>query len=83
MQHVNVCLQALLKRLGKACREQVKEKEGGRVTVVGEWRESLEMRNRVPVLSVTVDSRGCAAQGVTHPHHHLHFLHLPSPEGQQ
>lgn len=46
MQHVNVCLQALLKRLRKACREQVKEKGGGRVTVVGEWRESLETRNR-------------------------------------
>ncbi|KAK9527001.1 hypothetical protein VZT92_015667 [Zoarces viviparus] len=29
MQHVNVCLQAPLKRLGKACREQEKEKEGG------------------------------------------------------
>lgn len=65
MQHVNVCLQALLKRLGKACREQEKEKEGGRERVVGVWRETLEKRNgegeRVPVLSVTDDSRGCAA----------------------
>ncbi len=57
MQHVNVCLQALLKRLGKACREREKEKEGGREIVVGVWRETLEKREgegeRVPALSVT------------------------------
>lgn len=47
MQHVNVCLQALLKRLGKACREQEKEKEGGKdgeQKVYGEkhWKRETE-----------------------------------------
>ncbi len=71
MQHVNVCLQALLKRLGEACREREKEKEGGRETVVGVWRETLEKRKRegesVPVLSVTDDGGGFAARGITSP----------------
>lgn len=46
-----------------------RKKEGERVVRV--WRETVEKRNRegerVPVLSVTDDSRGYAARGVTYP----------------
>lgn len=53
MQHVNVCLQALLKRLRKTCREQEREKDGGRGRwVYGEKHWRIE-KEGVPVLSVT------------------------------
>lgn len=56
MQHVNVCLQAGRKRLRKSCREQENEEEEGARNVGNE-------NQRVPGLSVTGDSRECAARG--------------------
>lgn len=65
MQRVNVCLQALLKRLRNACREH--ERGGRRKRAVGLWQETLVKGKRegVPVLSVTDDSRGYVAGGAT------------------
>lgn len=48
MQHVNVCLQALNKRLPKSCREREKrEEEGAR-----KWEETLEIRTSQSLGSV-------------------------------
>lgn len=66
MQHVNVCLQALLKMLGKSCREQ--EQEGRQEKVEREReRDTGNEKQRVPVLSVADDSRDWAARGTTPP----------------
>lgn len=65
MQHVNVCLQALLKRLGKACRE----KEGvGRSSL---WKETLEKINRgrkIPCAQSDRQQQGMQCQQHNMPH---------------
>lgn len=83
MQRVNVCLQALCKRLPKSCREQEKEEEEEEEEGARKWqargvRNSENKNQQVPGLSVTDDSRECAvtpSPGL----HNQHPSSSPSP----
>lgn len=84
MQHVNVCLQALLKRLGKACREQEKEKEGGRESGTCVERNSGKEKQRgrkSPCAQCDRRQQGlcCPRRNIPPPTSITNFLHPPPP----